>query len=100
MSGGSDPTIAPTKVFQEDCYFIGKYTHRYENQIEFDINQVYGANWVYAKKEATESPVPIKQPALPLMLPLGIGLFFVRTILESYSASTTWPKHYVDIAIA
>jgi hypothetical protein len=44
MSGGSDPTIAPTKVFQEDYYFIGKYTHRYENQIAFEINQVYGAN--------------------------------------------------------
>jgi hypothetical protein len=24
ISGGSEPTMAPTKVFQDDVYFIGK----------------------------------------------------------------------------
>ena len=44
MRGGSEPTIAPTKVFQGELYFIGRYMHRYENHTAFDITHVYGAN--------------------------------------------------------
>jgi len=80
-------------VFQDEVYFIGKYTHKYENHTAFDISQVYGANWVYARKEATDSPVPMKHPTFPLIFPFGIGLFLVRIIYASLSASTTCPKH-------
>jgi hypothetical protein len=44
MRGGRAPTIAPKKVFQDEYYFIGRYTCRYENQTAFEIIQVYGAN--------------------------------------------------------
>ena len=39
-------------------------------------------------------------PVLELKVPLGIGLFLVLTIIASLSASTTCPKHYVDMATA
>jgi hypothetical protein len=34
---------------------------------------VYGANYEYANKEATERPVPMKQPLFEEIEPLGIG---------------------------
>jgi hypothetical protein len=80
MRGGSEPTIAPTNVFQGLVYFIGRYTHKYDAQTALDITHVYGANWEYAMNEATDRPVPMKHPALELIAPLTIGLFRVLTI--------------------
>ena len=65
--------MAPTNVFQGELYFIGRQTHKQENQIAFDITQVQGANYVYANREATDSPVPMKQPLFEEMDPFGIG---------------------------
>ena len=42
----------------------------------------------------------MKQPYLEFIVPFAIGLFFVLYINASYFASTTYPKHYVDIATA
>lgn len=64
----------------------------------WDITQVYGMNYVYTKIEEIVRPVPIQHPYLALILRLGIGLFLVLYIIASCSASTTYPKHYVDIA--
>lgn len=73
--------------------------HKYENQILFETIQVYGANDVYARNETADKPVPMKQPFLELIVPLGMGLLWVLIIIESYEASFTYPKHWVDIAI-
>ena len=40
INGGSAPTIAPTRVFYEELCFIGRYTHKYENQTAFEIKKV------------------------------------------------------------
>jgi hypothetical protein len=63
--------------------------HRYENQTKFETIHVYGANYVYAMNESTERPVPIKQPSLAVIDPLGIGRLCVLIILWSLFASTT-----------
>jgi hypothetical protein len=67
--------------------------HKYENHTALEINQVYGENIVYVAIEDNASPVPMKHPAFDEIFSLGIGLFFVLTIIPSYFASLTWPKH-------
>lgn len=84
IMGGIAPTTAPTNVFHLEFYFMGKYTHKYENHIAFDTTHVYGANCVYANNDAMLNAVPMKHPFFELMLPLGMGLLCVRTIIASY----------------
>ena len=40
IKGGSDPTIAPTNVFQGVDCFMGIYTQRYENHTALDMSHV------------------------------------------------------------
>ena len=54
---------------------------------------------MYAAKDITDRPVPIRHPFFAEIEPLTIGLLRVRTIKASFSASTTCPKHWVDMAI-
>jgi hypothetical protein len=89
IKGGNAPTIAPIKVFADDFCFIGRYTHKYANQIPLETIHVYGSNMVYAANDAHVNPVPIKHPFFELIVPFGMGLFYVRVISASYLASTT-----------
>jgi len=48
--------------------------------------------------DETARPVPRKQPAFEDIVPRGMGLFLVLTMIASLPDSATYPKHYVDIA--